>query len=165
MRSMVRVAVVVSFLVGAASGAYAKCGDNPGDDAAVLAARQQVQTDCHCDTSTDHGAFVSCAANVANSRSSLQPSDPNFLPKNCKGAVKKCAAKSVCGKSGFVTCCVTKGTTTKCKTKKDAAHCTAKGGTVSGTSSKGCASCCDVTTCPPTPTGPSCASPSGAFLN
>ena len=76
----------------------------------------------------------------------------------CKGAVKKCAAKSTCGKPGFVTCCVTKNNVSKCKLKRDTAACTAKGGVTSG-----CTSCCDA--CPAPGSGPSCSSPSGAFLD
>ena len=46
------------------------------------------------------------------------------LPKQCKGAVKRCAAQSICGKPGFVTCCRTtaKGKT-NCHIKSSAAHC------------------------------------------
>ena len=46
------------------------------------------------------------------------------LPKRCKGAVKTCAARSICGKPGFVTCCRTtaKGAT-RCSTKSSAALC------------------------------------------
>ena len=46
------------------------------------------------------------------------------LSKQCKGAVKHCAARSTCGKPGFVTCCRTTATgTTKCSTKSSAALC------------------------------------------
>ncbi|HJQ85706.1 MAG TPA: hypothetical protein VKA21_16585 [Candidatus Binatia bacterium] len=160
MRSVLGVLFAGAVVFGASQAAFAKCGDNPGDDAAVLAARQQVASDCNCATAPNHGAYVKCAANVANTRASAEPS---LLPKNCKGAVKKCAAKSVCGKPGFVTCCVTKNAVTKCKLKKDATKCTDAGGVVSGTASTGCSSCCDA--CPNPGTGPSCASPSGAFLD
>lgn len=161
MRSVWKGLLAISFLVGAAHGAYAGCGAQPGDDAAVLAARQAARTACPCAAAANHGAYVSCVAGVANDRSSLPSSDPNFLPRNCKGAVKKCAARSVCGKPDAVTCCITKGTVTKCKTKKDAMHCSDAGGTPTGTSSTGCSSCCDA--CPAPGSGPSC-SPSGAFL-
>ena len=157
MRRLCKGLLAISFLVGAAQGAYAKCGDQPGDTAAVLAAREQVQSDCNCAGGARHGDFVSCAAGIATMRV-----DNSLLPPNCKGAVKKCAAHSVCGKGRAVTCCITKGTTTRCKTKKDAKHCTDKGGTVTGTSTSGCASCCDA--CPAPGAGPSCvSSPSGAF--
>jgi hypothetical protein len=141
-------------LASARVGLAAKCGANPGDAAAVAAARQAVEDECNCAGSTNHGQYVKCAAGVANARASA---DPPLLPKSCKGQVKKCAAKSTCGKAGFVTCCITKNNVTKCKLKKDAAACTAKGGVAGG-----CSSCCDA--CPTPGTGPSC-SPSGAFLD
>jgi len=42
--------------------------------------------------------YVSCVAQEANANTSL--------PKECGGEVKKCAARSICGKQakGFVTC-------------------------------------------------------------
>jgi hypothetical protein len=155
----------LSLIVGAARVGYANCAADDPTGAKVAAARQQVQTDCICDhtnpPAVNHGQYVKCAGGVAASRAALDSSDPNFLPKSCKGAVKKCAAHSTCGKPGFVTCCITKdtnnGPVTKCKTKKDATHCTDKQGIV-GT----CASCCDAC---PAPGTPGCQSPSGAFLN
>ena len=146
MRLVWKGVLAVSFLVGAAQGVYAKCGDNPGDAAAVLAAREAAASTCNCATSTNHGDYVKCVKGVANDRASQNPS---LLPKNCKGQVVKCAAKSVCGKTGFVTCCITKNAVTKCKTKKDAMHCTDKQGVVGS-----CDSCCDA--CPAPGSGPSC---------
>ena len=106
---------------------------------------------CNCATSTNHGDYVKCVKGVANDRASQ---NPPLLPKNCKGQVVKCAAKSVCGKGGFVTCCITKPSGTKCKTKKDAMHCTDKEGIVGH-----CASCCDAC---PAPGTPGCQSPKQA---
>ena len=121
---------------------FAKCGDEPGDAAAVQNARTQVASQCDCANAPDHGTYVRCAADIASTDAGLDPMDPNFLPSNCKGKVKKCAAKSTCGKLGFVTCCVTKNGAPVCKTKKDAEHCTAKSGTVGS-----CRSCCDSCGC------------------
>jgi hypothetical protein len=132
-------------VVAAAPSAFAKCGDDPGDEAAVAAARAQAEIDCPCATATNHGQYVKCVAQVAKERSKA---DPSLLPKNCKGVVKKCAAKSTCGKPDAVHCCVTKGNKTKCKLAKDVAKCTAKSGV-----STGPGSCCDA------------CSPSGAFLD
>ena len=162
MRFIVGGLLGLSLLVGAARVGHANCASDDPTGARVAAARQQVRTDCPCDHSnpptTNHGQYVKCAAGVAATRAALDSSDPNFLPKTCKGAVKKCAAHSTCGKPGFVTCCITNGKgQTKCKTKKDAMHCTDKQGVV-GT----CASCCDAC---PAPGTPGCQSPSGAFLN
>ena len=63
---------------------------------------------------------------MPNARASA---NPQLLPNNCKGAVVKCAAHTVCGKAGFVTCCITKASGTKCKTKKDSMYCTDAGRT------------------------------------
>src|SRR6266852_4539333 len=90
-----------------------------------------------------HADYVKCAVQQAN-KVLVNPS--------CKGAVKKCAAHSTCGKPTAVTCCLTTTKGTTCKIKKDAAHCTAKQGTV-GT----CTSCCDA--CPAPGSGPSCPAP------
>lgn len=134
--------------------AQARCGDDPGDAAAVAATRAQVTATCPCDGFPNHGQYVKCARGVANDLA-----DANALPKSCKGAVVSCAARSTCGKPGFVTCCRTdKNGNTKCSTKKDATKCTApKGGTACvGTQS----SCCDACT-----TSGCAGSPSGAFLD
>ena len=168
MRTSTSMPMTLALLLLAAPLAFANCeSDDPGGTK-VAAARAQVAQDCPCDQSdppaVNHGAYVKCAVGIAQARSTLDPSDANFLPKTCKGAVKKCAARSVCGKPGFVTCCITTDTGTKCKTKKDAMHCTDADGTVSGTASSGCSSCCDACVNAPAPgSGPSC-SPSGAFL-
>jgi hypothetical protein len=147
--------------------AQAKCTD----DAAVLAARQAADAACNCATSDNHGDYVSCVADVAQQRV-----DNNQLPANCKGAVTSCAAKSTCGKEGFVTCCrVDRRGRTKCSIKKEG-KCKAPR---DGSASTGTGSCCDAcggtstTTAPPVTTTSSTAapttttqpgSPSGAFF-
>ena len=160
MRSILRGLLVGAFVLGAAQGSFAKCGDDPGDAAKVLAAREDAAMNCDCASSTNHGLYVKCV----KERAALATGAPINLPVQCKSSVTKCAAHSVCGKPGFVTCCITTPKGTKCKSKKDAAHCTAKGGTVTGSATTGCSSCCDA--CPAPGSGPSCvSSPSGAFLN
>src|SRR5262245_17468198 len=88
------------------------------------------------------------------------------VPGNCKGKVVSCAARSTCGKPGFVRClfptdtCVVDPVTllgtcaenptlacvvdldcgAKCKTKSSADGCTQRGGTLGGTGSC-CAAC------------------------
>jgi hypothetical protein len=174
-------------MLGAAStAAAAKCGAAPGDAAAVAAARAQVDADCDCAGATNHGSYVSCAAHVARDRANA-----GLLPKQCKGEVTKCAAKSTCGKPGAVTCCRTqikKGVpTTKCSIQKSAAACTSKGGCVGAFASccdactnEGCAGSTTTTTAAPTTTTTEAptttttvaptttttlGSPSGAFLS
>ena len=147
--------LVLSFLVGAARVGWTACGDNPGDNQAVIDARAAAEATCGpCDSAANHGAYVKCVAGVANDRASAEPPT---LPKNCKGKVKKCAARSTCGKPGAVRCCITKNGVTKCKITKDAQKCADKAGSAIGTGS-----CCSNTQ--PMTTDACNASPSGAFL-
>ena len=137
--------------------AFANCNTDDPDGVAVAGARAQVLADCPCDQTdppaVNHGDYVSCAAGVANARSQLDPGDPNYLPRTCKGGVKKCAARSACGKPGFVTCCRDDGNGGfKCGTKSSVTACTDKGGVVDA-----CSSCCDA--CGVNPTGASCPVP------
>lgn len=146
----------LALLAVTAQPGLAACGDNPGDLAAVQAARADVASNCPCASAANHGAHVKCAAGRANFLAS--DDGGNALPKNCKGVIKRCAAKSTCGKPGAVRCCTTKNGVTKCKITKDATKCTQKGGTASGTGS--CCSDAD----PLDKTATAC-SPSGAFLD
>ncbi|HXC53006.1 MAG TPA: hypothetical protein VN634_19120 [Candidatus Limnocylindrales bacterium] len=137
--------------------AFAGCTADDPDGTKLAAARAQVAADCVCDQSdppaVNHGDYVSCAAGIANDRSSLDRADPNYLPPTCKGPVKKCAAKSACGKPGFVSCCRSDGSSGfKCSAKSSAAACTDKGGVADA-----CSSCCDA--CGANRTGPSCPVP------
>jgi hypothetical protein len=150
------VSTLLAFALSASAGrAVAGCGDNVGDAEAVAAARAQVAADCDCAGTPSHGAYVSCAAGVANERANAEPP---LLPKYCKGAVKKCAARSTCGKPGFVACCRTSSSgKTKCSTKRDAEHCIAPAGGAACTSDPAFSSCCDACTdsgcaAPPTAT-------------
>src|SRR5262245_55135570 len=129
--------------------ADAKCDPTGADAADVAAARAAVAT-CDCAGAANHGKFVSCAAQKASA---------TLANKSCQGVVVKCAARSTCGKPGFVTCCRTKASgVTSCSTKSSGDKCKApKGGTACV--SIGNASCCDACT------ASGCASsPSGAFL-
>jgi hypothetical protein len=148
MRWTVCALVAPVMLAAAAVSARAACSD----PAAVAATRAAAEATCPCASATNHGQYVKCVAGVAKAAVAAQT-----LPANCKGAVVKCAARSTCGKAGFVTCCRTKGTVTKCSTKSGAAACKAPKG---GTACVGVhPSCCDACTT----TG--CASPSAAFLD
>ncbi len=154
MRSITVAVLGVSLLLVRAPVAFANCATDDPDGSKTAAARVSAEQTCAsmnpamgCTTAPNHGAYVSCIAHAANDLVTA-----GTLPKTCKGAVKKCASHSTCGKPGAVTCCLTTTKGTKCKIKKDAAHCTAKQGTV-GT----CTSCCDA--CPAPGSGPSCPAP------
>jgi hypothetical protein len=108
---------------------------------------------CPCDDTTTHGEHVRCVAR--------EIADDDLLG-NCRGRVKRCAARSTCGKrTGFVTCCLARpgwcradlcqdGATpcsgaadcppsNRCSLKSSAELCIARGG------SPGTGSCCDAT--------------------
>ena len=143
---------VVAFVLATANLGYASCADDDPDGSLVAAARSTAEGNCAlegagCFNAPSHGKYVSCIAKQAKALSS---GDAPTLPKSCKGAVKKCAARSACGKQakGFATCCVTNGAgEVSCKTKRSES-CIAVGGVV-GT----CGSCCDA--CDDN-TGPTC---------
>src|SRR5512143_2045383 len=68
-------------------------------EAARCAVQAALDTQCPCSAATNHGRHVSCVAHVVN-----QLSKSGTIPTNCKGKITRCAARSVCGKPGFVTC-------------------------------------------------------------
>jgi hypothetical protein len=147
-------AVVCTLVLGSAlfatPRAYAKCDPTTDPDKTdIAAARAAVDLNCPCGSFTNHGQYVKCATGQAKT---------TLVNQSCTGAVVKCAARSTCGKPGFVTCCRTssKGVT-KCSTKSSGARCTPqKGGTACASTHS---SCCDACT------ASGCASPSGAFLD
>ena len=156
MRTLIGGLMAGALLLSVATAARAGCGSNPGDEQAVIDARTAAAGTCNCATATNHGDYVKCVKGVAKQRA-----DDLLLPQNCTGKVKRCAAKSNCGKPGFVTCCVTTSKGPKCKLKRDAASCEAKGGTATVDPSN--TSCCSNTH--PLTADACNASPSGAFLN
>jgi len=138
---------------------------------ARCAAQAAILRECpSCDGADNHGRYVSCVAHVVK-----RLVTDGTVPVNCKGKVVRCAARSTCGKPGFVRClfptdtCVVDATSglgtcasnptlacvtdldcgSKCKTKSSSERCTTRGGFDAGSGS-----CC-----------PGCGgSPSGAFV-
>jgi len=68
-------------------------------EAARCAVQDALNQQCPCDAATNHGKHVSCVAHVLK-----QLSRAGSIPTNCKGKVQRCAARSICGKPGVVTC-------------------------------------------------------------
>lgn len=60
---------------------------------------QQALSQCPCPEASNHGRYVSCIARAVNTLAKN-----GAIPNNCRGRIKRCAAKSICGKPGFVTC-------------------------------------------------------------
>lgn len=147
MKLLFAAGLAVSFAFATAQVSLASCSADDPDGSKVAAARAAADQQCHdlgkgCDNAPNHGAYVSCVAQVAND---LSKGTSPTLPKTCKGAVKKCAARSACGKAGAVACYRTddKGKT-KCSIRSSATQCTATGGSTVcvGTNP----SCCDACT-------------------
>ena len=59
-----------------------------------------IEERCPCDAHSNHGRYVSCVAHVVKELTA------QGLPKNCGGKLKRCAARSICGKQSrdFHTC-------------------------------------------------------------
>src|SRR5262249_14789167 len=67
------------------------------------------------------------------------------LNPHCKGLVQRCAARSICGKPGAVSCCLTTAAgVTHCRIKRDASHCTMPPGGMACVGNY--VSCCDACT-------------------
>jgi hypothetical protein len=126
---------------------------------ARCAVQAELDTECPCVEATNHGRHVSCVARVVN-----RLAKNGTIPNNCKGKIRRCAARSICGKEGFVTCLIpteicdfTTGTGlcggdpllpcatdadcgTRCKIRRSADSCIAVGGTP-GVASTCCSDC------------------------
>ena len=72
-------------------------------EAARCAVQAAIDANCSCQTMNgrnNHGRYVSCVAHEVK-----RLSDEGAIPVECKGKVKRCAARSTCGKKeGFVIC-------------------------------------------------------------
>jgi hypothetical protein len=142
-------AVAVSLIIFSVQHSAAKCDATGADAGDVATARAAVAENCDCAGAVNHGQYVKCATEQAKT---------TLANQSCKGAVVKCAARSTCGKPGFVTCCRTSANgVTKCSTKSSGDRCNpSKGGSACVSTF---ASCCDACT-----SSGCAASPSGAFL-
>lgn len=149
------IAGLTLLLVGASSAwAASDC------EAARCAVQQALDAECPCTAAAKHGPHVSCVAHVVRRLSAA-----GQVPTECKGKITRCAARSICGKAGFVTCqipqlgtcdlgsgtCVENAALactsdadcvlgSRCRTKRSAELCTASGGTV-GAGNSCCATC------------------------
>jgi len=157
MKRLVAGAAIV-FVCAVVVQAQAKVDCEPARCAAQAAIIAQCPP---CDAADNHGRYVSCVAHVVK-----KLVDDGTVPGNCKGKVVSCAARSTCGKPGFVRClfptdtCVVNPATglgtcalnpalacvtdvdcgAKCKTKSSSDGCTQRGGILGGTGSC-CAAC------------------------
>jgi hypothetical protein len=161
MGKLIGLVVGVALLASGLSIRAWACGGDPNDELAVINARRIADERCAmenkgCANAPNHGTYVSCVARVTKDLVAKQ-----VLPKSCRGAVKKCAAHSTCGKAGFITCCAVTPKGPTCRTRKDALACAGRGGTPSDPNNPNC--CSD--THPLMENVCVTSSPAGAFLN
>ncbi len=125
--------LALAMIVASAAPVLAACGDDPGDAAAMAAARADVEATCSCATATSHNEYVRCALGVIRAHAAN-----SMLRPECVKPLRRCAAQSTCGRPGAVTCCrVATSGRVRCGIKRDASRCT--GGRCVGAH----ASCCD----------------------
>lgn len=143
MQAGLLISVIVLLAMPHGPLALAACGDAPGDEAAVVAARAAIAAACDCARAPSHGAYVRCAADVARQR--LRE---GTLSRACRARVRRCASRSTCGRPGAVVCCHVGAAGARCTITNGVASCRAPlGGTVCTGDAE---SCCDTcTSCPP----------------
>src|SRR5262245_303174 len=77
------------------------CGDLPGDAAALVAVRAEIEADCDC-SSRGRARYLRCVAKVTRAAVSN-----GSLRGECRPLVQDCARESTCGRRQAVTCCRT----------------------------------------------------------
>jgi hypothetical protein len=142
--------LVAAFAVLAAWApvAGAGCLDQPGDAAAVAGARAAIAAACDCAAAANHTTYLRCARTAA-----LLRVGASSLPRRCLSTVMRCAAQSICGRPGAVTCCVTNHAQTRCHLERNAGKCVApKTGSACVGSVPSCCDACAAGSCATTPT-------------
>ena len=118
-------------LLATARVGVADCASDDPDGSKVRSARATADQSCTaagdgCADAPNHGAYVSCIGRA------IPPLVNNgSLPKSCVGTLRRCAARSTCGRraQGFVTCCITTNKGEKlCKVERNAGVCAGRGG-------------------------------------
>src|SRR6185295_13078785 len=115
MRSALVLATVFTLAL-TASSAWAE----PDCEAARCVADAAIASQCPCDAATSNGTYRSCV-----SRALRDLVNAGLFPRDCRGTVKRCAARSTCGRPQFIACDLGD----KCLVKK-AERCEASGGVV-----------------------------------
>lgn len=94
--------MAATLLVLSATGAWARCSDNPGAGAFLDAVRAQIDAACPCATATSGRTYRVCAKAVV--KAALVA---GTLPRQCRSIANKSITKSACGRAGYATCCST----------------------------------------------------------
>src|SRR5262249_39653723 len=120
------------------------CG--PADQDQVAAVRAAVDDQCDCTGARNHGKYVSCVTRVANR--AVRKGDLNGA---CVRQIVSCAARSACGRDGYVACCRTfVDGTTRCGIRRSEVACKAPpGGSACASEHASCCDACEAGGCAP----------------
>jgi hypothetical protein len=116
------------------------CFPGDVDEQDVLEARAEITATCDCPGAATHGEYVRCARGIVTARVG-----DGRLFRGCKQTVMDCAATSVCGRPGAVTCLRTDARGSgRCSIKSDGSRCVPpNGGTACVGSGESCCDGCD----------------------
>src|SRR5262245_44207246 len=122
----------------------ASCDPDGADAQDVASARLAVARNCPCRVA-GHKDYVRCARAQA---------EATLVNRGCRGPVTRCASRSTCGRTGYVSCCRTNSHgATRCSIKSSAAKCVPPrdGQACVGSFSSCCDACHDGGCVSPTP--------------
>ena len=133
--------LAAAMLLAAGRVALADCTSDDPDGSRLAAARATAEGNCAaaaegCANAPNHGTYVSCMGRAVPDLVSH-----GDLPRTCVGLMRRCVARSTCGRQarGFVTCCIISNHGEKlCKVERSAAVCAGRGGCTGSF-----VSCCD----------------------
>jgi hypothetical protein len=111
-------ATLVSLYLLAPTAAAAARPNAPDCDAAVEAARAEIDAACPCAEAANHGQYVRCVTQKLRELTACAPGTDGKrdgkracgpVPRQCAAKIRRFATRSACGKpAGTVTCCVPK---------------------------------------------------------
>ena len=109
------------------------------DPGGLAALREQISTECDCAGTRSHAAYMACVTKRVKGLGT------------CRRPIRTCAARSTCGRAGFITCCrTTAGGRTTCSIKRRAAACKMpRGGRACVGSQMSCCDACTAAGCAP----------------
>jgi len=130
---------LVSAAPAGATCSSAKCPDQ----LAVDDLRARIAAECDCDAVAKPGQWAKCVKRVTK-----EAGADGTVPKACAKAVRRCEAKTTCGKPDAVVCCSTSAKGVKAKVMRKASAC---GGTVCAANPNAGDACRPDASCAPPP--------------
>src|SRR3990172_6778497 len=98
---IVHAVVGVAILAAVPARGFAACGDEAADWQALAETRTQIEIACPCAAAITRASYRRCAVEVAEAQVRQ-----GLLRAECREAIRRCSAKSPCGRPAFVACCL-----------------------------------------------------------